>query len=66
MDKDQVKSKGDDLPGTSKDPTGTVIRDKSSQDRSRQDSSQDNRGNKGPPSSGSGQQNSRSDQQKRS
>jgi len=63
MDKDQVKSKSDDLPGTSRDPTGRVISDK---DRKGQDKSQDNREHKGPPSSGSGQHSPRSDQQRRS
>jgi hypothetical protein len=67
MDKDQVKSKSGDLPGTSRDPTGRVISDKDrkGQDKS-QDKSQDNRGNKGPPSSGSDQHSPRSDQQRRS
>ena len=54
MDKDRTnqpnqsnKSKGSDLPGTSKDPKGQVIRDKPSQSRDRQDERDSDRSRSG-------------------
>jgi hypothetical protein len=69
MDKDQNnqtnqsdKNKGSDLPGTSKDPTGQVIRDKSSDKSSPGKGRQD----QGSQQSGGGSREPGSDTQKRS
>jgi hypothetical protein len=66
MDRDQSKPNSDDLPGTSKDPKPSkVSSDKSSQDKSRKDQGTSGSGSGGQ-SLGSGNDSSRSDQQKRS
>ena len=57
------KPRSDDLPGTSRDPTGRVISDKPSQGKGRQDQgSNPQRGGSDQPRSGSDQQRGGSDQ----